>query len=288
MIIWEYLIEISILISLFFGSLKIQEIVYSKTSEQSSAFRALTQSLLQKNKPSKIKYTYRKVNLTHKSNFVPSMANSIIYINGNYYYKKFLDDKKIRPKFLSEKGEINILSSMIFFLLIVATFFIVLSEFRHTRLTIERKEHYLCLKSILKENYEYTKQMGHLNKIIAINYPLQFNPKTGPAHKAVINASKIMQEMLTKKFKLSFLTNPKSCTKGQRMQLSPIYHYQTIGHGILLKRDPIGQGIPRDRSINIRLFGKNTSSDIFKIQFQPLNYYKPVKSVITPTFNIIL
>lgn len=280
MILWEYLIQFTFILSLFYGSLEIQGFLLTKTRTHANSFRTLTQSTFLKNRPSSLSFLTKKVLFHKKSHFM----TSTLLLKENTYQKKRGGPTRPLPKILNQKGEIHLLSSMLFFLLILATFFLLLEEFQKTRMIIERKNHYLCLKSVLEKNFSYTKEMGKLNQLIAINYPLQFNPKTGPVHKNIIKGAKIYQEILTKKFKLIGLKNLSHCSRWQKIQLLSLYHYEEQSFG-LLRRDSLERAKSRDQDLTLNLFPKDFSGDLFALTFLPPSLHQAVKIQIQPFFG---
>lgn len=282
MIILEYIIQITFILSLFYGCLEIQGFILTKTSEHANSFRLLTQSTLQLKRSSTITINTKKYSLYKKPAPTNYVLHSKLYLRNNHYVKKLNGQPRPLPKILTERGEIHLFSSMLLILITLSSTYIIYHEFRQTRLIKERKNLYLCLIKILEKNYKYTNEMGKLNKIITINYPLQFNPKTGPIHKEIISATKIIQEILTNKFKVSMVTNLPTCHIKNKIQLSRVFHYERNHFSGLLKRDMFERAIPRNDELKITLFPNSFKGDYFNLTFlSPLIHY-PLKTNIQP------
>lgn len=284
MIIWEYLIQFTFVLCLFYGSLEIQSFILTKTREHGNSFRALTQSTFSTKRPSILSFRTKKTQLYKKALPLAPFSITTLQLEKATYHKKGSNKKRPLPKILTERGEIHLFSSMLFFLLIMTTMMVLYREFRHTRLMIERKNDYLCLKSVLEKNYRYTKEMGRLNGLIAINYPLQFNPKTGPVHKQIITVAKTTQSALTVKFYYELKAHLTPCSIWQKLALRHLSHYQFSLLSFSFKRDPLERALTRKEKIEVTLPSSSITSDAFKLTFSPPHLHHPLKTSVTPLF----
>lgn len=284
MIIWDYLIQFIFILSLFYGSLEIQSFIMTKTREHGNSFRALTQSTFSTKRPSILSFRTKKTQLYKKALSLAPFSITTLQLEKSTYHKKGSQKKRPLPKILTERGEIHLFSSMLFFLLTLTTMLVLYREFRLTRLMIERKNDYLCLKSVLEKNYRYTLEMGRLNRLIAINFPLQFNPKTGPAHKQIITAAKIAQTTLTVKFHYDLKTQLSPCSFWQKISLQSLSHYQFSFLSLSFKRDPLERALTRKEKVEVILSSQSLTGDTFKLLFHPPAIHSPLKISISPLF----
>ena len=275
MVILEYTIQLTLLLTLFLSMLKLNGIILTKANEHSNSFRVLTQSLFLPKREENIHFLTKKYELTK----ISTVKKSTLHIKKNYYLKNSSSTKRPLPLLLNQKGEIHIFSSMLFLLILISTIHLTYIQFLKTRSLIERKNNYLCLAQIIKKNFDYTKEMERLNKIIAINYPLQFNPKTGPIHKGIIKASKLLQEVSTKRYRFQNFKHYPHCSKTTQLQLLTLSHYEENFLGVLT-RDPFEMTVPNLNLKVIRIFNKTYKNDYFVLTFFPIKNFEPATSNI--------
>lgn len=140
------------------------------------------------------------------------------------------------PKILTnQNGSMSLLYSGLLILLIVISLYTVARNLESYRKIKERSKNYLCLKELLYQFEKYNHQMTKTNQVIFVNYFLQFNPKTGPVHKKIIDLTKIYQEGLTLNYHRKLLET-KSCSLINKSSFSLYFLYQR-NFTTLLARD---------------------------------------------------
>lgn len=146
----------------------------------------------------------------------------------------------------NEQGSMSLQYLCLFSLLLLVSFYTVAKNLESYRLVKERKHHYLCFKTLLGHFEKYNQQMVKSNQVITLNFFLQFNPKTGPAHQKIIEATKIYQELMTVLYYRKLLQE-KNCTLLNRGSFSKNILYQR-SQGLMLRRDEFERAIPNQLS----------------------------------------
>ncbi len=141
---------------------------------------------------------------------------------------------KNKSKNRSQSGSVTLISLLLFMALFACSLFLLLQNLKTLRLTKERSQNYLCLKTMIAKTLELDDFIDKTNMIIATNYPLQFNPKTGPVHKAIIEVTKKTQELKLKKSQFEILKN-QTCSFSNKILTARFLNLQTMASTILAR-----------------------------------------------------
>ncbi len=175
-----------------------------------------------------------------------SLNIKIVKFTGNLFTQKNILIRArvlIYPKILNENGsffQFGLILTLAFFGL---SFFLLFKNLETLRLVRERKENYLCFKALLKEANSFTKTLARTNTIIAVNFPLQFNPYTGPFHKEVIQVTKLIQETQSVHYRAKIM-KLNSCSLVNRVNFLRLQFHKTSVLGMGFSRSPIETTIP--------------------------------------------
>lgn len=142
----------------------------------------------------------------------------------------------------NEKGSMSLQYLGLFSLLLLVSFYTVAKNLESYRLVKERKYHYLCFKTLLSHFEKYNQQMVKSNQVITLNFFLQFNPKTGPAHQKIIEATKLYQELMTIHYYRKLLQE-KNCSLLNRGSFGKNILYKRTKE-LMLTRDKFERAIP--------------------------------------------
>lgn len=189
---------------------------------------------------------------------------------------KKLDCQKI---LINQKGSMTIHYLGLFLLLLLLSLFTVSKNLEAYRKIKERKQNYLCVKTLLHHFEKYNREMIKTNKIIFVNFFLQFNPKTGPAHKKIIEATKLYQEFISLKY-IKTLGSESQCSILNRGSFAKNILFKRK-NTLLIERDLYERAIPNQLSSwqylwSSKKFPKLKDLDVFNIQFiQPKNAMSP-------------
>lgn len=180
---------------------------------------------------------------------------------------------------INQKGSMTLHYLGLFLILLLLSLYTVSKNLESYRKIKERKQNYLCVKTLLHHFEKHNREMVKTNKIIFVNFFLQFNPKTGPAHKKIIEATKIYQEFISLKY-IKALASESQCSILNRGNFAKnlLFKRQKT---LLLQRDLYQRAIPNELSTWQYFWSSKKSFnlkdlDIFHIQFiQPKSPLQP-------------